>query len=166
MPAVRTEKKITYGLNTFSFTIPDAAGSKLEVSMEAACSNPATALTSEGLGTRGVPELAHLLATYRPIARLSKRIKPSSYNGFVSFLAPIILSFWTGECSYINIGHLTELDKMQISLKFERHTHRLTGWSSSHASPLIFSAGRSLNGTFFSTKTAATRRPQVDMLCA
>lgn len=78
IPAVRTEKKITYGLNTFSFTIPAAPGSKLEVSIEAACSNPATALTSEGLGMRGVPELAHLLATYRPIARLSKRMKPSS----------------------------------------------------------------------------------------
>lgn len=153
-------------MNTFSFAIPDEPGSKLEVSIEAACSNPATALTSEGLGRRGVPELAHLVATYRPIARLSKRMKPSSYNGFVSFLAPQSYFHLIGECAYINIGHLTELDKCKMSLKFERHTHRLTGWCSSHASPLIFSAGRSLKGTFFSTKTVATRRPQVDLLCA
>jgi len=81
-------RRITYGLNTFSFKIPDTGGSKLEVSIEAACSKLATALTLEGSGSKGVPELAHLVATYRPIARLSKRMKPSSYNGLVSFLAP------------------------------------------------------------------------------
>lgn len=59
----------THALNTFSNTICLANGSKLEYSLEDACSKSAQARRSVGEGTRGVPWSGYLSAMYRAIAR-------------------------------------------------------------------------------------------------
>jgi hypothetical protein len=66
----------TYGLNNFSKTMGATNALKLNVSIEAACSNRASAWGSVGINS--VPWPWYFLLRYLEIARDSYRMKPSS----------------------------------------------------------------------------------------
>lgn len=66
----------TYGLRTISLNTPTASGSNVVDSIDADCSNNAFATESVGMSFGSLS--AYFASIYRQMARLSKRISPSS----------------------------------------------------------------------------------------